>query len=284
MAHESKGAIRHRPRRQGTSYTAYDSVRVPGGKLEDSWKVYFNPPKELEGKIAALDTASDEILAASSRICQPPGAHPGLQPGRARTARQDLDAIEGLTMVGEPSGARLSCRNRVRCEVRRRSFCSPHQRAGSPTIDTAPKPWPTPRSLGQSPDPKCWTSVAMSVNGRAWTGRFGFAPDCHDGQVSSDNQRIGREPVSGMQSWIVIPIPLLLGHDLFRKPGPTFRSPCSRPSVFAWKVLARVPLFYRGLPLLRERTAGLHSWPRRWDNQAAGSISGGIRRASSQAG
>ena len=49
----------------GTTGIAYDSAQVPGGKLEDSWKVYFNPPKELEGKIAALDTASDEILAAS---------------------------------------------------------------------------------------------------------------------------------------------------------------------------------------------------------------------------
>ncbi|WP_448955812.1 extracellular solute-binding protein [Labrys neptuniae] len=49
----------------GTTGIAYDSAQVPGGKLEDSWKVYFDPPKELEGKIAALDTASDEILAAS---------------------------------------------------------------------------------------------------------------------------------------------------------------------------------------------------------------------------
>ncbi|MGE4248358.1 MAG: extracellular solute-binding protein [Parvibaculaceae bacterium] len=49
----------------GTTGIAYDSGQVPGGKLEDTWKVYFDPPKELEGKIAALDTASDEILAAS---------------------------------------------------------------------------------------------------------------------------------------------------------------------------------------------------------------------------
>lgn len=49
----------------GTTGIAYDSAQVPGGKLDDSWKVYFDPPKELEGKIAALDTASDEILAAS---------------------------------------------------------------------------------------------------------------------------------------------------------------------------------------------------------------------------
>jgi spermidine/putrescine transport system substrate-binding protein len=49
----------------GTTGIAYDSAQVPGGKLEETWKVYFDPPKELEGKIAALDTASDEILAAS---------------------------------------------------------------------------------------------------------------------------------------------------------------------------------------------------------------------------
>ena len=49
----------------GTTGIAYDSAQVPGGVLADSWKSYFDPPKELEGKIAALDTASDEILAAS---------------------------------------------------------------------------------------------------------------------------------------------------------------------------------------------------------------------------
>jgi spermidine/putrescine transport system substrate-binding protein len=49
----------------GTTGIAYDSAQVPGGKLEETWKVYFDPPKEIEGKIAALDTASDEILAAS---------------------------------------------------------------------------------------------------------------------------------------------------------------------------------------------------------------------------
>jgi spermidine/putrescine transport system substrate-binding protein len=49
----------------GTTGIAYDSAQVPGGVLEDSWKSYFEPSKELEGKIAALNTASDEILAAS---------------------------------------------------------------------------------------------------------------------------------------------------------------------------------------------------------------------------
>ena len=49
----------------GVTGIAYDSAQVPGGKLEESWKEYFEPKAELEGKIAALDTASDEILAAS---------------------------------------------------------------------------------------------------------------------------------------------------------------------------------------------------------------------------
>lgn len=49
----------------GVTGIAYDSAQVEGGKLEDSWKEYFEPRPELEGKIAALDTGSDEILAAS---------------------------------------------------------------------------------------------------------------------------------------------------------------------------------------------------------------------------
>lgn len=49
----------------GTTGLAYDSAQVPDGKLEDSWKEFFEPRPELEGKIAALDTASDVILAAS---------------------------------------------------------------------------------------------------------------------------------------------------------------------------------------------------------------------------
>lgn len=49
----------------GVTGLAYDSAQVPGGTLEPSWKEYFEPRPELQGKIAALDTASDEILAAS---------------------------------------------------------------------------------------------------------------------------------------------------------------------------------------------------------------------------
>uniref|UniRef100_UPI0039B99014 extracellular solute-binding protein n=1 Tax=Albidovulum sp. TaxID=1872424 RepID=UPI0039B99014 len=49
----------------GVTGLAYDSAQVEGGEIEASWKEYFEPRSELVGKIAALDTASDEILAAS---------------------------------------------------------------------------------------------------------------------------------------------------------------------------------------------------------------------------
>lgn len=49
----------------GTTGFAYDSARVPGGKLEDSWKSFFEPPAELSGQIAALDISSALINAAS---------------------------------------------------------------------------------------------------------------------------------------------------------------------------------------------------------------------------
>ena len=53
------------PYRWGVTGLAYDSAQVEGGEIEASWKEYFEPRAELVGKIAALDTASDEILAAS---------------------------------------------------------------------------------------------------------------------------------------------------------------------------------------------------------------------------
>lgn len=49
----------------GTTGIAYDSAQVPGGKLEDSWKEFFEPRQELHGKIAALDIPSSMIVAAS---------------------------------------------------------------------------------------------------------------------------------------------------------------------------------------------------------------------------
>lgn len=49
----------------GTTGFAYDSARVSGGKLDDSWKEFFEPRPELSGQVAALDTSSSVINAAS---------------------------------------------------------------------------------------------------------------------------------------------------------------------------------------------------------------------------
>ncbi|BBO59825.1 extracellular solute-binding protein [Mycoavidus sp. B2-EB] len=43
----------------------YDSARVPAGKLEDSWRSFFNPDKTLHDKIANLDERDDLYMAAS---------------------------------------------------------------------------------------------------------------------------------------------------------------------------------------------------------------------------
>ena len=42
----------------GTTGVTYDSARVPGGQLEESWKEFFEPRDELKGQIAALN---DEV-------------------------------------------------------------------------------------------------------------------------------------------------------------------------------------------------------------------------------
>jgi spermidine/putrescine transport system substrate-binding protein len=42
----------------GTTGFTYDSARVPGGRLEESWKSFFEPPAELSGQVAALN---DEV-------------------------------------------------------------------------------------------------------------------------------------------------------------------------------------------------------------------------------
>ncbi|BBE09148.1 Putrescine-binding periplasmic protein [Mycoavidus cysteinexigens] len=44
---------------------AYDSARIPGGKLEDSWGAYFKPDKALWGKIGNLNEPDDLYVAAS---------------------------------------------------------------------------------------------------------------------------------------------------------------------------------------------------------------------------
>lgn len=42
----------------GTTGVSYDSARVPGGKLPESWAPFFDPPRELEGQVVALN---DEV-------------------------------------------------------------------------------------------------------------------------------------------------------------------------------------------------------------------------------
>ena len=42
----------------GTTGFTYDSARVPGGKLDESWKSFFEPPADLKGQVAALN---DEV-------------------------------------------------------------------------------------------------------------------------------------------------------------------------------------------------------------------------------
>jgi len=52
----------------GSTGFSYDSARVPGGVLEDSWKEFFEPRPELSGQIAALDTSSSLISAAAQYL------------------------------------------------------------------------------------------------------------------------------------------------------------------------------------------------------------------------
>jgi len=49
----------------GTTGFTYDPKMVPGGKLDDSWKSIFDPPKELQGNIAMLNEMSDVWNAAA---------------------------------------------------------------------------------------------------------------------------------------------------------------------------------------------------------------------------
>jgi len=44
---------------------AYDSARVPGGRLDDSWKSFFEPPEALHGQIGDLDVEEELYMAAS---------------------------------------------------------------------------------------------------------------------------------------------------------------------------------------------------------------------------
>ena len=49
----------------GTTGFTYDTARVPGGKLEESWKEFFEPRDELKGQIAALNDPVELYNAAA---------------------------------------------------------------------------------------------------------------------------------------------------------------------------------------------------------------------------
>jgi spermidine/putrescine transport system substrate-binding protein len=49
----------------GVTGFVYDSARVPGGKLDDSWKSFFEPSAALKGQIVALNDVNDMFVAAS---------------------------------------------------------------------------------------------------------------------------------------------------------------------------------------------------------------------------
>lgn len=48
-----------------TTGLVYDTARVPGGVLPDTWKTFFEPPESLKGKIVALDVEEEMYMAAS---------------------------------------------------------------------------------------------------------------------------------------------------------------------------------------------------------------------------
>ncbi len=49
----------------GVTGFSYDSARVPGGKLADSWKSFFEPPAALKGQIADLNDQNDLFSSAA---------------------------------------------------------------------------------------------------------------------------------------------------------------------------------------------------------------------------
>ncbi len=53
------------PNMQGTSGFVYDERQVEGGKLEESWREFFEPRPELIGKVIALDDQRELYLAAA---------------------------------------------------------------------------------------------------------------------------------------------------------------------------------------------------------------------------
>lgn len=53
------------PNMQGTSGFMYDRNDVPGGRLEESWKEYFDPRPDLAGTVVALDDQRELYQAAA---------------------------------------------------------------------------------------------------------------------------------------------------------------------------------------------------------------------------
>jgi spermidine/putrescine transport system substrate-binding protein len=49
----------------GVTGFTYDSSRVPGGKLDPSWKSFFMPPPALKGKVVALNDVAELYKAAA---------------------------------------------------------------------------------------------------------------------------------------------------------------------------------------------------------------------------
>jgi len=52
----------------GSTGFTYDSAKVPGGKLTDSWKEFFEPRPEVAGKIAAMANQGEMYTAAAHYI------------------------------------------------------------------------------------------------------------------------------------------------------------------------------------------------------------------------
>jgi len=49
----------------GSTGFTYDAAKVPGGKLDDTWKEFFEPRPELVGKIAAMKDQGEMFTAAA---------------------------------------------------------------------------------------------------------------------------------------------------------------------------------------------------------------------------
>ena len=49
----------------GTTGYSYDSAQVPGGKLEESWKPFFEPSPALKGKVVALNSIEELFVPAA---------------------------------------------------------------------------------------------------------------------------------------------------------------------------------------------------------------------------